>query len=296
MNGIIPDCDQQELESGNIMDSVEFRLNNIIIDKLSCIDLSTRNSRSLFINESSSSSNSYGLRNYYNQNNLPSIIASLDKHLLPSLNIKLNNYIIGNNNYFVFACPSRLVKDEYNAHSKFYFPNLYNDEITTHCRDDKTAPIYTDGKINPRNKLMNRVNSMDMDYMGRCVFTNSYGYSEVYMVWKTNGFFTRLFENYGIDITITLDNQSDACQTAYTNNIESINYANDGSVINEPIPKVERTSNMDVPNTETHGTAASGSTTSINTTNNTNIINLDTVNNSDSERTKDLLSQGIFLI
>ena len=239
--------------------------------------------------------------------NLINLIKRLDKHLLPSANIRLNGYIISNNNYFIFACPKRLACDDNHEYTDFIFPNPYNEDIVAHCRDDKTTPIYTNGEFNSDDHLMTKIYSMGMECMGTCSFTNNYGYTEDYIVWKSNGFFTRLFENYGIDIRIKIGKESNDVFTIFTGNneIHNIDYIN-GIEAERTIPYTEGTDNMETPNTETRGTAANANTLPesnaasikrVNTNNSSSSTNTVTLgSNVDAERTKELLSQGIFLI
>lgn len=166
---------------------------------------------------------------YTGERDLPSIIDRLDKYLIRTPNIKLNDYIIGNNNYFVFACPKRLVYDTYKYYAEFYFPDPNGEDIVAHCRDDKTTPVYTDGVLDSKSKLLTKLYDMHMEYMGECLYTNEYGFREAYMVWKTNGFFTRLFENYGIDIRIKIGNFVTKSEVVFNHTkqiYDTINYIN----------------------------------------------------------------------
>ena len=156
-----------------------------------------------------SENNNLNISYYYNESQLPNLIKTLDKHLISSNNIELSNYAIGNNNYFVFACPKRLLlKENGDEFVEFYFPNPYDKNIVNNCNSNMTSPIYTDGKFDNKTRLMRKIYKISMINMGECLFTNDYGYTETYMVWKTNGYFTRLFDNFGIDIHIKIGDSS----------------------------------------------------------------------------------------
>ena len=45
-----------------------------------------------------------------------------------------------------------------------------------------------------------------MIYIGDFRYTNPNGYTETYCVWKSNGFFTRLFNDYGVNISVRYKN------------------------------------------------------------------------------------------
>ena len=118
--------------------------------------------------------------------------------------IKLKDYIIGNNNYFIFACPKRLVYNNNQLLIDFDMPEIYNNDIIQNCRDDKITPIYTNGEydIYETNNLFKKIPKMEMIYLGEYDYTNSKNYTEKYCIWKSNGYFTRLFNNYGFNINI----------------------------------------------------------------------------------------------
>lgn len=150
------------------------------------------------------------IREYYDVADLHQMLDHLDKHLLRSADIKLNDYIIGNNKYFVFTCPKRLVYNGSKSNNvEFFFPELDSEDILANCRDDKTTPLYTNGRYDKLTKSLHKLYKMQMDYMGEFKYTNKFGYTEPYLMWKTNGFFTRLFENYGMDIHIKIGDYSE---------------------------------------------------------------------------------------
>lgn len=131
------------------------------------------------------------------------------KLLQDSAEIDLKNYIIGNNNYFVYACPKRLAFDENgNQIIDFIMPEVCNQDIIQNCRDDKTTPIYTSGEYNiyETHNLFKKLPKMEMIYLGEFNYINSKNYGETYCIWRSNGYFTRLFNNYGFNIKIKYKN------------------------------------------------------------------------------------------
>ena len=152
--------------------------------------------------------NTIEMPNYLPASDFQHILGNINKHVHISPELELTNYVIGNNNYFVYSCPRRLAYDEHSHFMlEFVLPDPNSDDIKAHCRDDKTTPIYTSGEgwddFQQKNLLI-PLDHMEMVYLGDFLYTNANGYTEVYCFWRTNGFFTRLFENYGFNIKIRL--------------------------------------------------------------------------------------------
>ena len=144
---------------------------------------------------------------YYDNSDMQRMLPTLNKVLQDIPDIKLNNYIIGNNNYFIFAAPKRLVMDENdNLSIKFKLPDINSKEVINQNRDDKTTPIYTNGLMNNQNTLI-KVNKMEMIPLTQFDYTNQYNYTESYVVFRSNGFFTRLFDATGFDIQVKTINK-----------------------------------------------------------------------------------------
>ena len=160
------------------------------------------------------------IRYFYDESHLPAVLRTIDKHLVPEPpHVQFNNHRIGNNNYFIFACPKRVVYDGWKCLTSFKFPSIDTPEFIENCTISGITPIYTDGKIDNLTKLLSDIHQMKMDYMGECKYTNDYGYTEPYMVWKTNGYFTRLKDLTGLDMLIKIGN-SDAEPIIFNNNIQ----------------------------------------------------------------------------
>lgn len=132
------------------------------------------------------------------------ILPNIDCIYQPSPELYLNDYVIGNNNYFIYACPKRLAYNENDELLiKFIMPDPKSDDIKANCRDDHTTPIYTSGSWDIKHSnLLESLDEMSMTYFGEFEYTNNSGYTETYCLWRSNGFFTRLFEDYGFHIEV----------------------------------------------------------------------------------------------
>ena len=139
------------------------------------------------------------------------------QHMLGNLNISyqlspeldLKDYIIGNNNYFVYACPKRLAYKDDELLIEFIMPDPKSEDIMENCRDDKATPIYTTGNWDILDhNLLEPLEIMRMIYLGEFEYENSSGYTETYCVWRSNGFFTRLFDEYGFNIKVRYKNDA----------------------------------------------------------------------------------------
>lgn len=165
----------------------------------------------------------YNITDYHSTYDLQHLLGLLNCNIQISPELILKNYIIGNNNYFIYACPKRLAFDKYGSKLiDFFMPNIHDEHIIRNCMIshndlDSASPIYTSGKFEhyygsngddhdlPEG-LLEVVNQMDMIYIGDFRYTNPNGYTETYCVWKSNGFFTRLFNDYGVNISVRYKN------------------------------------------------------------------------------------------
>ena len=69
--------------------------------------------------------------------------------------------------------------------------------------DEKATPIYTTGNWSMLDhNLLEPLDEMRMIYIGEFNYTNNSGYTEPYCIWRSNGFFTRAFEDYGFHIKV----------------------------------------------------------------------------------------------
>jgi hypothetical protein len=137
---------------------------------------------------------------FISDNQLSTIIAHIDKHLQDTPEIDLK-YAMGNHNYFIYAAPKYHV---YNSSKErkinFYMQDLSDKDFILHTTNQST-PIYTSGELDSNHNL-EPLDSMNMQYLGETDYTNEYGYTERYVIWRSNGYFTRIQENYGIDIKV----------------------------------------------------------------------------------------------
>lgn len=137
---------------------------------------------------------------YYDNSDLQRMMKKLTKSLQRTANLHLEEYIIGNNNYFVYAAPKRLLYDANgNMNMVFYLPDINSEEVIKQNRDDKTTPIYTNGKFDIQNCLI-KVDEMKMIVISEFDYVNDYGYTETYVVFRSNGFFSRLFDDTKFNI------------------------------------------------------------------------------------------------
>lgn len=257
------------------------------------------------------------IREYYDQSDLHQLMHHLDKHLIRTADIQLNDYIIGNNKYFVFACAKELLYENHvPLYAEFSFPDLQSEEILSNCRDDKTTPVYTNGHFIKETKLLKEIKEMHMEFMGEFPYKNEYGYTTTFVMWKTNGFFTRLFETYGFDIHIKIGDLSKVNFNVDNKTSTSvINYTENNAISSAIIPKRKSLSlNIPMPKTTTSEGEDDNMAETNNNVNRTDIIN-EAINNAEKDigvelidnvtssnnglsdkKIKELLDQGIYLI
>lgn len=142
-------------------------------------------------------------------NNPSQLLNDITKIIKPEIKLDLRDYIIGNNKYFIYAAPKRLV---YNDDGKllitFYLPDINSDEVKAANNDDKTMPILTNGAYTKETvdpEFSGELLSLDkysMEIMTEFNYTNIYGYTEDYVIFKSNGFFTRLYDDTKFTINI----------------------------------------------------------------------------------------------
>lgn len=130
---------------------------------------------------------------YSNDNR--SLILALHRDLQEIKTVTLKDYIVGNNKYFIVAMPRRYAYQDNELNISFYLPELNTDEVIAANNDEFTTPILTNGKLNP-DATMVSLDSYKMEILNdRFSFTNQSGFTEDYIIFKSNGFFTRLYEN-----------------------------------------------------------------------------------------------------
>ena len=131
-------------------------------------------------------------------NNPQKLISDLNKRVKPNRDLSLINYKFGNNKYFIYAAPKRLVYDsDGKSMITFYNPDIKSVKM----RDDKTIPKFTNGLLDDTKSLIS-LDEFKMEYFTECDFINKYGYSEKYVIFKSNGFFTRLYEDTKFELYV----------------------------------------------------------------------------------------------
>jgi hypothetical protein len=144
-----------------------------------------------------------GLSEYVDERDLPDLMTNLNKSLQNTVTLDFSKYKIGSNKYFVYAAPKRLAYDENGKRIvKFTMPDLSDPDLIAYGHDDHTTPIYTDGEFDSQNCL-NKLDKCYMIYLGEFDYTNDSGYTEPYVVWRSNGFFTRKYDDYEFDLKVT---------------------------------------------------------------------------------------------
>ena len=221
-NGIIPTYNRQSSETPSYTAMVYKDFNNVIED-LGYKPISTSSgidtNNTVIINNIRAINNNANLNGseypVVDEYKLPTDLQRMFNILTPkyqlSPELDLEDYVIGNNNYFVYACPKRLAYSKDNElQIEFIMPDPRSDDIKINCRDDKATPIYTTGNWSIfDHNLLEPLEVMRMIYLGEFEFTNNSGYTETYCVWRSNGFFTRLFENYKFHIKVRYKNEAE---------------------------------------------------------------------------------------
>lgn len=210
LSGELPSVQSQEEQEPHSLNYYEN--DNIIVDNLDfdteTIGLTTSNTPS----SSGSIVNELTIEDILNN-------SGVNKLLKDTPELVLNNYVFGNNNYFIYACPTRLAYEGNKLLLEFIMPDPKSEDVKMNCRDNKATPIYTSGSWDDitNHNLFEPLEKMEMIYLGEYLYTNSSGYSELYSVWRSNGYFTRLFDRYRFNNIIV----------RYKENTKTIKYDND---------------------------------------------------------------------
>lgn len=129
------------------------------------------------------------------------LIAHLNKKLLRDAECNLD-YPMGNYNNFIMAFPSKYVYNNYKRRAvDFFTTDIKNQDLLNHTYLRPSTPLYTSGVLNIQRQLT-PLDQMNMVYMGECNYTSEYGITEPYTVFRTDGFFTRLYEDYNINFKV----------------------------------------------------------------------------------------------
>lgn len=143
------------------------------------------------------------LEEYYNKGDLNRLMGTLNCVLQDTVTLDFESYVIGSNNYFVYACPKRLAYDK-NGRSVVHFtmPDVNDPDVIAYGYDDHTTPVYTNGEFDKLDKTLIKLDECKMEFMDEFEYTNPSGYTETYVMWKTNGFFTRKYDDYEFKMSV----------------------------------------------------------------------------------------------
>jgi hypothetical protein len=159
---------------------------------------------------------------FLNYDELQNMLYTFKDLCQPSPEVTLEGCTIGNNNYFVYACPKSYAYDGDDCLIEFIFPDLNSPDIMNHLTVG-TTPVYTSGiySLSTNNRLES-LDRMEMILLDEISYTNKYGHEETYCVWRTNGFFTRLDDDCKFDITIRFKDHTKSYSFDYDETIRAI--------------------------------------------------------------------------
>ena len=152
-----------------------------------------------------------GLPYYNKRSDLKYMLWNLNSTIQPSPELVLDKYIIGNNNYFIYACPERLAFRGNDPLLEFILPDVHSSDIVERfsIEGEPEQSIYVDNKPIENDEFTTiDVNRMSMVYLGEFIYTNPSGYSEIYCAWRSNGYFTKYLEEYEFYIEVRYIDQT----------------------------------------------------------------------------------------
>lgn len=138
-----------------------------------------------------------------NEKELDMVISSMDKYLLEDP-VKVDaNIAIDNYNYFVIAIPK---KNAYYSNGdrtfEFRLPDLNDSTLLNNTYEQYSTPLYTNGELNINNQLVS-LDKMNMYYLGDINHTSEFNITQKYSLWRTNGYFTKIYPDYKLDIRLS---------------------------------------------------------------------------------------------
>lgn len=213
-----------------VIEKLAFKSIKIIDDELTLFDDGSKVDPSAFdfINENIDNENheitydeDTGLTNYFIASDLEYLLNSLNCVYQPTPELELNDFIIGNNNYFIFACPRDYAFDENNnILIKFKGPDLNDPDLIANFNDGKSVPYFTSGEYsyNSNNKL-EALDEFEIKFLDEFTYTDKNGTTNDYCVFKSNGFFTRNMDNFKIDISISYKDRSMSLNSDINDNL-----------------------------------------------------------------------------
>lgn len=134
-------------------------------------------------------------------------VIEVNKSVQPTVNLDIKDYKIGNTNYFIIVIPKRLALDK-NGNDKitFFCPDITTDEFKESNKDEHVTPIFTNGKLDKFNNFIELEQFKMERFIGKFGgvfnFTNDAGFTEEYVIYKSNGYFTRLFDDTKFSIYV----------------------------------------------------------------------------------------------
>ena len=114
------------------------------------------------------------------------------------------NYTMPNNKYFIFALPTRLAKKDGKLNFLFTIDNI--DDFKS---KNGEALYLTDGTYDNENDIdpflgnLKKLDKYRMEEFAETDFTNKFGYTEKYTIFKTNGFFVNIKEELSFDCYVS---------------------------------------------------------------------------------------------
>lgn len=161
---------------------------------------------------------------YYDESDLNELMSVLNRVYQDTVTLGFETYKIGSNNYFVYACPKRLAYDK-NGKNVIHFtmPDINDSDLIAYGQDDHTVPVYTNGEFDKYDNTLIKLDECKMEFMGEFEYTNPSGYTETYVMWKTNGFFTRKYDDYEFKMSIKSEDDFANVEviTEFTDEVES---------------------------------------------------------------------------
>jgi len=141
----------------------------------------------------------------YNEYQLKLIRSYLNKYLHDGIELDIN-YPMGNYNYFVVALPKKECFNKYNERKIRWITQDFDERLKNNTYVDINTPLYTSGRYNVDNTLQS-LDEMHMIYLGDYNNVTDYGIEQEYSVWATDGFFTKIYEDFPINIQIKKNNR-----------------------------------------------------------------------------------------
>ena len=130
------------------------------------------------------------------------LISHLDKRLQRDAECNIN-YPVGNYRNFIMAFPTKYVYSSQNRRLiDFFTTDISSEDVINHSYLNPSVPLYTSGLTDLKTKQLIPLSQMNMIYMGQCNYESEYGIVEPYTVFRTDGYFTKLYETYNLNFAV----------------------------------------------------------------------------------------------